>query len=528
MSKTVKINLSKLPISYSTNTNYRVDVEYGFVQEIGGNRDFSPAQLSATTITSFSEGPRIQSTIPALNSSTVMPSILVTYNRGYVETNTSSSLTNFYLYKSTATNTLVASIPTTSTRIIEFNTNTVEINLYGLITTTSTFYVTSDQGVVSDLFRFPSLSVIDNSQIKFTVSNFISLFRDQIGPSFPDGYMSGWTSPVTTTQFPVGTRVGSSQNYYAMSDAGGKVYVYNVSDNSVKWILNDPTPTPIVSNSETAIFGWSIALSDDYILIGNPYERFNYTVQDGQYRGAAYLFSMSTGQLLRTWSGGSENTALGWVVRLQGNNSFVSAFFQGSGDARQTNMYNNLNGSLIRTFSDSGGAGLAINSTHVYSTGVNATTQSIKGWRISDGVNTLNISQSFRPRAIAATENYIIGAAAGAFSGPVKVFSSTGTLVYDLINPDIFSSGGDNFGMCVDISNDYFVVSSASEEGNANYIDAGKVYVYSILDGKLKYIIENPQFERTMTNKFFGMSISLTEKRLYIAAQNQLYMFNLP
>ena len=130
-----------------------------------------------------------------------------------------------------------------------------------------------------------------------------------------------------------GYAVALSGNYALVSahqegDAGGsnsgKAYLFDVTTGSLLHTLDNPNAYDTSANDN---FGRAVALSGNYALVGA------YVEDDagGADSGKAYLFDVTTGSLLHTFDnpnayGTSENDYFGYSVALSGNYALVGAY----------------------------------------------------------------------------------------------------------------------------------------------------------------------------------------------------------
>jgi hypothetical protein len=94
-----------------------------------------------------------------------------------------------------------------------------------------------------------------------------------------------------------------------------------------------------------------VAVSNDYVLVGagmDPTWAFA--------SGAAYLFNAQTGAYLRTFTNPTPAVVdmFGWSVALSGNNILIGAPGDdtGAGDAGAVYLFDALSGALLRTFTN--------------------------------------------------------------------------------------------------------------------------------------------------------------------------------
>jgi outer membrane protein assembly factor BamB len=129
-----------------------------------------------------------------------------------------------------------------------------------------------------------------------------------------------------------GYSVAISGNYtivgaYNEDDAGGtdsgKAYIFNVTNGQLLWTLDNPNS---YSTSAGDQFGYSVAISGNYAIVGVPYE----DDAGGEISGKAYIFNVTTGQLIHTLNdpnsySTSANDGFGRSVAISGNYAVAGA-----------------------------------------------------------------------------------------------------------------------------------------------------------------------------------------------------------
>jgi hypothetical protein len=224
MANTIKIDPRKLPIPWSTSTNYRVAMTQGLVAQTGGVRFLSPNVDNVSTVTTFAEGPSVVSVFPTYGTtSTFTSTIQINYNRPVVAT---TGTGNYYLYK--ADGTLVHTIESTSTRLTR-SSKTAKINFVGYFEPLTTYYVTADPGMYRDLFRFPSPAIVDDSKIKFTIGDGPTVINKTPVYGIQNTFVSSSTITFSKT---ISVNTG---NFY-LNKVGGSVRTIPVTSSSVSII----------------------------------------------------------------------------------------------------------------------------------------------------------------------------------------------------------------------------------------------------------------------------------------------------
>ena len=335
--------------------------------------------------------------------------------------------------------------------------------------------------------------------------------------SNPNGYNTG-----TGDRF--GDTVELSQSYILVNAYGeddfngttsGKCYVFNISDGSLKYTLNNPNA---YNTSASDQFGYqSIAITDSYAVIGALGE----DDINGTSVGKVYIFDMADGSLKYTLSnpnptGTVANDYFGQKVAMNSTYAFASAPAEdtGGGSSGSVYVYNLSTGSLVTTIED----------PNAYST----PNSDIFGWN-----------------AVAATDTHLIvgaygeGDAGGTNSGKAYIFSTADwSLLYTLNNPNpVGTSANDFFGNWVDISTYYAIVSAHQEDFTLG--SSGTAYVFNLNDGSLLYTFHNPNaYGTAASDNFSQYAVALTDNFALIGAHQEddagglssgkAYMFALP
>lgn len=140
---------------------------------------------------------------------------------------------------------------------------------------------------------------------------------------------------------------GAFQEDDASGLSSGKVYIHNLSTGALVYTFNNPNPA---GTSASDNFGRKISLTDNYAIVGAPFE----DIGGFGSSGAAYVYSLSTGSLLYTLTNPdttstSANDIFGWDVFITNNYMFVGAYGtdNGFGQAGRVHVYSTLTGSLL-------------------------------------------------------------------------------------------------------------------------------------------------------------------------------------
>jgi hypothetical protein len=225
--------------------------------------------------------------------------------------------------------------------------------------------------------------------------------------------------------------IGAPQEDGSNTSFKGRAYVIDMPTGAILYTLNNP------NNANDYYTGYSVAISDTYIVIGQNTE-------------SVLVYSLSTGQLLRTLSVDSNLANREYVVDIYGDNIIVGTrrVTVNETDTYRLYQYSASTGALIRT----------IDNPNPFST------------QHGDAFGS----------AVAVYGNYaVVGApnediSSASNVGKAYIFNLTnGNLVQTFANPS--PQGFDQFGKSVDINHRYAVVA-----------DFNQVHIFNILDGSLE------------------------------------------
>jgi alpha-tubulin suppressor-like RCC1 family protein len=302
-----------------------------------------------------------------------------------------------------------------------------------------------------------------------------------------------------------GFSVAISGNYCIVGapyedDAGvtssGKVYIFDVTTGALLRTLNNPNA---YGTSDSDVFGFSVAISGNYCIVG-AYMEDDTT---GTESGKAYIFDVTTGALLRTLSDpnayGTSDDYFGHSVAISGNYCIVGAFREddaGGTDSGKAYIFNVTTGSLLFT----------LDNPNAYGTS----------------------SDDYFGRAVAISGNYcIVGAylednAIGTASGKAYIFNvTTGSLLFTLNDPNAYSTSSDDyFGRAVAISGNYCIVGAYLED-DAGGTGSGKAYIFNATTGALLYTLDNPNAYGTSSSDQFGYSVAISGNYCIVGAYQE-------
>ena len=259
-------------------------------------------------------------------------------------------------------------------------------------------------------------------------------------------------------------------------------------------VLDNPNAYGTAASDQ---FGYSIAASGDYVVVGVPFE---YDV-GGTSSGKVYVFNVNTGALLYTLHnpnayGTSAGDQFGVSVDVCGDYLVAGAHLEdevGNTSSGKVYVFNIHTGALLHV----------LNNPNAYGTP----------------------STDYFGFSVAASDNYVVvGAyleddAGGASSGKAYIFSiHTGALLHVLHNPNAYgTSSDDRFGLSVSAAGDY-VVAGAHLEDNISYTNVGAVYVFRASTGALLHTLHNPNAYGTPRDDYFGFSVAASDNYVVVGA----------
>jgi len=244
----------------------------------------------------------------------------------------------------------------------------------------------------------------------------------------------------------------------------GKAYIFDVTTGALLHTLDNPNA---YGTSESDVFGWSVAISGNYAIVGAYQEgdsNLDTNAPGGTSSGKAYIFDVTTGALVHTLDNPnaydtSNLDGFGYSVSISGNYAIVGASYEddagglGSGKAY---IFDVTTGALLHT----------IDNPNAYGTS--------DGDRFGD---ECEISGQY-----AIVSAYLEEDAGGDTSGKAYIFDvTTGALLHTLDNPNpVGTSANDYFGGAVAISGNYAIVGASSEDDADGGINSGKAYIYRL------------------------------------------------
>lgn len=258
----------------------------------------------------------------------------------------------------------------------------------------------------------------------------------------------------------------------------GRAYVYDSTSGALLQTFENPTPA---SNDQ---FGGAVSLSGNRALVGAQNDALG-----GSSSGAAYLFDVTSGTLIRTLPNPGPLPNLvdnfGHSVALAGNRALVSAIGddRGASNAGAAYLFDTDTGAVLQTF-------------------LNPTPQSGDAFGFDVAL--------FGNRALIST---VSDDTAALNAGAVYLFDTTsGSLLHTFLNPtpelnNVFGNN-DNFGFSVALSSTRIAIGAPNE--SVNGFHNGAVYLYDAATFDLldTLLIPTPNKD---TEEFLGNDVALSD-----------------
>ena len=268
-------------------------------------------------------------------------------------------------------------------------------------------------------------------------------------------------------------------------------------------------------------FGSSVAVSENYIFVGAPYEEGTGGQADA---GRVYIFNATSGVKVATINDyNNYNTPnsdyFGSNIAVSGNYLLISAAGEDAPNYTTTGViygYKTVNGSWTDVSLE-----YTISYPNPNST-TYATNQRFGGH--GQGQGDIAISGNY---FIVGNPNEL-GTGGQTANGAAHIYNlTTGALISTIRNPST-TTAVDYFGCDVSISGNYCVVGANQVEngsGTTN-VDSGKIYVYKTNNGSwtdivLEFTINNPNVYGTYQNDKFGHSVAITSSYIIASAPEE-------
>jgi hypothetical protein len=322
--------------------------------------------------------------------------------------------------------------------------------------------------------------------------------------------------------------VGAYQDDTGATNSGA-AYILDATTGNLLRTLTNLTP---VANDN---FGYSVAISDNTVVIGTPY--YDTTMADS---GAAYIFDATTGNPLNKLANPTPAAGdrFGYSVAVSGNTVVVGEAFLGtvSADAGAAYIFNaptvdvvcSIINSTTPAASDSFGYSVAIsgntvvvgtpyNDTGAIDAGVVYIFDATTGNLLRTLANPTPAAGDYFGYSVAISGNIVVVGAykddTGATdSGTAYIFdATTGSLLRTLANPTPASS--DYFGYSVAVSSNSVVVGAYGDDTGAS--NAGAAYIFNATTGSLLRTLANPT---PAANDYFGSSVAVSGNNVVVGA----------
>jgi len=238
-------------------------------------------------------------------------------------------------------------------------------------------------------------------------------------------------------------------------------------------------------------FGWSVAISGDYAIVG--------ATGNDNYAGTAYIFRRTN---TNAWDNGTKIVApqnasiFGYTVSISGDYAIVGAA-GGDGSVyifRRTNTNTWDNGTKLVASGIGYSVGISGDYAIVGAYGNDNFTGTAYIFRRT-GTNTWDDRTDIVASDPASGDNFgwsvaisgdyaVVGAYGnddnGGDSGSAYTFLRTDTNTWDIVTKIVASdaAGGDNFGFSVDISGDYATVGANGNDDNGG--NSGSAYIFDL------------------------------------------------
>ena len=283
--------------------------------------------------------------------------------------------------------------------------------------------------------------------------------------------------------------------YYSVGGGGGGGADF--SSTTLAYTLDNPNA---YGTSADDRFGYSVAMSSNYAIVGSPYE----DDAGGTTSGKAYIFDVSDGSLAYTLDNPnaydtSADDRFGLSVAISSNYAIVGAYFEddaGGISSGKAYIYDLSDGSLAYTLDNPNAYDTSANDWFGISVAISDTHAIVGAYQEDD--------------------------AGGISSGKAYIFDlSDGSLTYTLDNPNPYDTSlGDFFGRSVSISDTHAIV-GADTENDAGGIESGKAYIYDLSDGSLVSTLDNPNAYGTSAEDQFGRSVAISGNYAIVGAYRE-------
>ena len=288
------------------------------------------------------------------------------------------------------------------------------------------------------------------------------------------------------------------------------------------------------------LFGYSVGIDGDTIVVGSPYEASVATGINGnqsdnsvQYSGAAYIFTRSgtvwSQQAYVKASNTGTNDTFGAAVAISSNTVAVAAIIEASGSAGiNGNQFDNSasGAGAVYVFTRSGTAW----SQEAYIKASNPETEDVFGFGLALDGNTLAVG-AFHEDSGSVGVNGNQSDNTLADSGAAYVFFRNGTTWSQQAYLKASNShSNDLFGISVAVQGDNLVVSASNESSNATGVNGSQTNSAALGSGAA-YLFRRSgtnwsqssyiKPSNTGANDSFGTDVAISGETLVIGAENE-------
>lgn len=336
----------------------------------------------------------------------------------------------------------------------------------------------------------------------------------------------------------------------------GKAYIFDVTTGNLVRTLDNPGAT--AAGLYGPEFGWSVAISDSYAIVGAPRA-------DGTYAesGLAYVFDISTGNIVHTFvppdaDFSATNYSFGNAVTITDEYCAVGV---NSSQTRYVYFYDTVTGTLIQqTRSPSSnykyGYSISLYGTRLvvgdYDYGNYgrayfydySNSPSLPDFNYSKRINNPNLYNNkvydWFGWEMAMSENYfaVLGWGEGydpadptaedTYAGVVYVFDkATGNYLYYVENSSTDKIRDSMWGYTgISITDEYLAVSGAFSYSPTNDYRAGHVDIFDTTNGNLIRTIYNPEAPVDSASDFFGTRVCISGTKVIFTSASETGFVN--
>lgn len=522
MSTKFTIDLLQLGITWQPNKTYRIQIDEGFVVEVGNNQSISPEQNLTFTTPGRTF---VSSTVPADNQTMLSPIIELTFDRNVVK-----KTGNIYLYKVGTPDILETTVSITGLSLI--NNRTIQVNLKSFLDPTSSYYIRTDAGIVADaVFDIGSSAINDSTTFNFTTPssttlsstvpannssgldtlNFSLVFNRNITLGTGNIYIYKVGTPdqlvltlpvaqstITTNTLSATGLFDGNSTYYITTDAGIVLDTFGFNfggiSNSTTFRFSTDVAVRMANigvDDDSIYFGETNAINGDIIISSSSI---------GTFGGRVFVHNILTNQLLRTFNDPLNN----------------SDFYTFGASVDISNLYIAIGAPV---YNSSASASIR-NNTRVYIHNLND--WSLR-YTLTNPNRTSSGNNNWFGNSVSIAGNFtVVGSPEGIF-GPGKAFiynNSTGSLLFTLTDPS--PADGNNFGFTVRAFGNFVAVGAPdTKQTGVPSLSEGKVHIYNLTNGQFLRTINIPVTPSSST--FFGRMMYLNGNNLIV---NQ-YIFDI-